>query len=344
MMPPTKSRAFYLALLLASAFIALSCILLIKPSASTRAAQNPKAALSDGVPPSNLSSLSDAEVAALLSKSEIGSLEPEESRLFGATIVPRAVLEDIVPEEYAASFFPSPSEILAMLARDRDVDDYLENAAEKGPAGAYYQAVADMVPSMKPLRGNYEMFFAGAYGALREMGRLKVPAQAYADSTLYKSGVTLPRLSSKPRTQDYDYSHTFALDIFLDNVGTLPFSSLEKGPIVFSLTDAIVIATNSSWMGGEDLTSYRSGGITPKAGNGVILYSPAKRKYYLYFHLFDVLVAPGEAIPKGYPLGHGGNTGTNARKPGHGEHLHLEIYDAAASRFLKNFEIADIVF
>ena len=318
--------------------------MLIKPSASTRASRNSEAAVSEADPLNSLSSLSDAEVDKLLSKSEIGSLEPAESRHFGSAIISRAVLEDLVPEEYAASFFPSPSEILAMLARDRDVDDYLENAAEKGPAGAYYQGVADMVPSMKPLRGNYEMFFAGAYGALLEMGRLKVPAQAYADSTLYKGGVTLPRLSSKPRAQEYDYSHTFALDIFLGNVATLPFSTLEKGPVVFSLTDAIVIATNSSWTGGEDLATYRSGGITPKAGNGVILYSPAKRKYYLYFHLFDVLVAPGEAIPKGYPVGHGGNTGTNARKPGHGEHLHLEIYDAAASRFLKNFEIADIVF
>jgi hypothetical protein len=344
MTPSAKSRAFRLAFILGSAFIALSCILLIKPSASTRVSSRIANMADSAASPSSLSSLSDAEVATLLSKEKMGSLQPEEAKLFGAAIVPRAVLEDKAPEEYAACFFPSPSETLAMLARDRDVDDYLENAAEKGPAGAYYQAVADMVPSMKPLRDNYELFFAGVYGALREMGRLKVPAQAYADSTLYKSGVTLPRLSSKPPAREYDYSHTFALDIFLDDIETLPFSTLEKGPVVFSLTDALVIATSASWMGGEDLSTYRSGGITPKAGNGVILYSPAKRKYYLYFHLFDVLVSPGEAIPKGYPLGHGGNTGTNARKPGHGEHLHLEIYDAAASRFLKNYEIADIVF
>ncbi len=233
MMPPTKSRAFYLALLLASAFIALSCILLIKPSASTRAAQNPKAALSDGVPPSNLSSLSDAEVAALLSKSEIGSLEPEESRLFGAAIVPRAVLEDIVPEEYAASFFPSPSEILAMLARDRDVDDYLENAAEKGPTGAYYQAVADMVPSMKPLRGNYEMFFAGAYGALREW-QAQSPRSRHTPIPRSKKRSHASPLVLETRTQDYDYSHT-SPRYLLDNVGTLP-SQPRKRAYRVSLT------------------------------------------------------------------------------------------------------------
>ena len=344
MILPRTARAFRLALLIAVALLALGGLLLIEASASTSHDLRSSSAVLAASSSSSISSLSDAEVAAILSKSSFGSLGRDEAKRLGAAIVPRSILEEMIPEEYAASFFPSASETLAMLARDRDVDDYLENASEKGAAGAYYQAVVDLAPSMKPLRSNYEMFFAGVYGSLLEMGRLKVPTQAYADSRLYENGVTLPRLSSKPRERDYDYSHTFALDIFLKDVETLPFSTLEKGPVVFSLTNAIVIATDSSWMGGEDLATYHSGGITPKAGNGAILYSPENHKYYLYFHLFDVLVSPGETIPRGYPIGHGGNTGTNARKPGHGEHLHLEIYDAAASRFLKNFEIADIVF
>lgn len=344
MIQPITTRAFRLTLLLSLAILALGCVLLIKASASTNIDARLAPAAIQAFPASSLAALSDQEVGAILSKEKMGLLTQEQARTLGSAIVPRAILADNIPEEYVADFFPSASEILAMLARDRDVDDYLENAAEKGPAGAYYQTVADMVPSMKPLRANYEMFFAGVDEALRRMGRLKVPTQAYADAEFYRSGVTLPRLSSKPRERDYDYSHTFALDIFLGDVETLPFSTLEKGPVLFSLTDSIVVATDSSWIGGEDLATYRSGGITPKAGNGVILYSPERRKYYIYFHLFDVLVSPGEAIPKGFPLGHGGNTGTNARKPGHGEHLHLEIYDAADSRFLKNFEIANIVF
>ncbi|HWR10503.1 MAG TPA: M23 family metallopeptidase [Rectinemataceae bacterium] len=335
-----RTRSLRLTILIAIPCLALGCVLLMKPSASDVADGLSLKTVGSG--PTN--SLKDAEIASSLSPSNIGDLEPDYIKKLGSLLVTRAVDKRRNPADAASSVFPTTSETLAMLARDRDVDDYLENASEKGPAGAYYQAVVDLVPSFKPLRGGYEALFESAYKTLIEAGKAKVPTQAYADAALYESGVTLPGLSSKPRESDYDYSHTFALDIFLKDVELLPFSTLQKGPAIFSFTDAIVIATDSSWRGGEDLTTYRSGGITPKAGNGVILYSPQKQKYYLFFHLFDVLVKPGEAIPKGYPIGHGGNTGTNARKKGHGEHLHLEIYDVASSRFLRNYEIADIVF
>jgi len=320
--------------------LALGCVLLMKPSASSLADR----ISSQDNDPVSLNSLRDSEILSMLSAQEIGSMEPGQVKELGSLLTARALKKKRDPAEYLSSAFPSASETLAMLARDRDVDDYLENAADKGPAGAYYQSVVDLVPAFQPLRGNYGKLFEGVYETMEGKGKVRIPSQAYADAGLYKSGVTLPGLSSKPRESDYDYSHTFALDIFLKDVDLLPFSTLQKGPVIFSFTDAIVVATDSSWHGGEDLTTYRSGGITPKAGNGVILYSPKKNKYYLFFHLFDVLVKPGEVIPAGYPLGHGGNTGTNARKKGHGEHLHLEIYDVASSRFLRNYEIADIVF
>ncbi|MGB4587586.1 MAG: M23 family metallopeptidase [Rectinemataceae bacterium] len=331
-------QSFQLAMLIGLPIFILGSVFLIKPEASSLA----KGKIEDSV--ASPASMSGKELSEALSWREIDALEPAEARAFGAALVTRALSENRKPEHYASSTFPTASETLAMLARDRDVDDYLENAAGKGPAGDYYQTVVDLVPSMKPLRAIYEKLFQGVYEAVRENDRLKVPAKVYADAELYKGGITLPGLSSKPRERDYDYSHTFALDIFLKEVDLLPFSTLQKGPVLFSVADAIVVATESSWKGGEELATYRSGGITPKAGNGVILYSPSKHKYYLYFHLYDVLVSPGEAIPKGYPLGHGGNTGTNARKKGHGEHLHLEIYDAVDARFLRNYEIADIVF
>lgn len=353
-----SARNFRLVASLACFVLVLGCVLLIRPAASGLndkepiPSVDPTRALKAVFPivpgqtlgPSYIASLTDAELDAILSQPWIGLLETTQAKTIGSALVSRALIEERQPEEYISSVFPSASETLAMLARDRDVDDYLENASEKGPAGLYYQSVADLVPSMKPLRNIYEHLFEGALSALGDMGRTKVPVQTYPDAALYEGGVTLPRLSSKPKERDYDYSHTFALDIFLKEVAMMPFSGLEKGPVIFSLTDSIVVATDSTWRGGEELSSYHSGGITPKAGNGVILYSPEKRKYYLYFHLYDVLVSPGEAIPAGFPLGHGGNTGTNARKSGHGEHLHLEIYDAKSARFLRNDEIADIVF
>jgi hypothetical protein len=291
-----------------------------------------------------LASLDKTQIKQLVSRSGMEKLEPSGAKKLGQALIERAILAGKSPERQIASVLPSTSGVLAMLARDRDVDDYLEHASEEGPAGNYYQHVVDLVPSMKPLRSRYEGLLEGFTVGLDAVGRKKNALDISKDAALYKSGVTLPRQSSKPRESEYDYSHTFALDIFLQDVETLPISGLEKGPLLFSLTDSIVLATSSNWRGGEELSEYHSGGITPKAGNGVILYSPGQRRYYLYFHLYDVSVSPGDYLPAGYPLGRGGNTGVNARKPGHGEHLHLEIYEAAQSRFLKNYEIARIVF
>ena len=291
-----------------------------------------------------LESLSNRELSSILSTGNIGALDPAQARTLGSAVISRAIMQGKSPEEQARKLFPSASQTLAMLARERDVDDYLENAAEQGAAGDYYQNVVDLVPTMKPIRLHYTEFFRGAFDAMQEMHKVKDAAKDFPEARGYRGGVTLPSLSTKPNPREYALSHTYALDIFLREVDLLPFSTLQKGPLIFSLADSIVVATDSSWKGGDDLDTYRSGGITPKAGNGAILYCPSQRRYYLYFHLHDVLVAPGAVIPRGYPIGHGGNTGTNARKKGHGEHLHLEIYDVPDERFLKNYEISDIVF
>jgi hypothetical protein len=291
-----------------------------------------------------LESLSNHELASLLSTQNIGALDPAQVRTLGAAVISRAMMQGKSPEEQARQLFPSASQVLAMLARERDVDDYLENAAEEGAAGDYYQRVVDLAPTMRPILPHYTEFFRGAFDAMQEMHRMRDAAKDLRDSRDYKGGITLPSLSTKPNPREYMLSHTYALDIFLKEVEVLPFGREQKGPLIFSLSDSIVVAADSSWKGGDELDEYRSGGITPKAGNGVILYSPSQRKYYLYFHLYDVLVAPGTVIPRGYAMGHGGNSGTNAHKKGHGEHLHLEIYDVPGARFLKNNEISDIVF
>lgn len=291
-----------------------------------------------------LESLSNHQLASILATESIGTLDPSQVRTLGAAVISRAIMQGKSPEEQARRLFPSPSQALAMLARDRDVDDYLENAAEDGAAGDYYQRVVDLAPTMKPILLHYTEFFRGAFDAMQEMHRMKDAAKDFPEARDYRGGVTLPSLSTKPNPREYMLSHTYALDIFLQEVEVLPFGRDQKGPLIFSLSDSIVVATDSSWKGGDDLDAYRSGGITPKAGNGAILYSPSQRRYYLYFHLYDVLVAPGTVIPRGYPIGHGGNSGTNAHKKGHGEHLHLEIYDVPGARFLKNYEISDIVF
>ncbi|HEY9053581.1 MAG TPA: M23 family metallopeptidase [Rectinemataceae bacterium] len=283
----------------------------------------------------------------LLVEPSISRLEPGRIQELASFLPAQALDGSRSPEAYAASFFPNPAEILAMLARDRDVDDFMENADAQGAAGIYYQNVVDLVPSMKPLRLHYEAFFKGVARGLDALGREKRPESGAAGSysaSAWEGGVTLPRLSSRPRRSQFDYSHTFALDIFLKDVETNAITGLERGPYIFSLEAGLVVASDSSWKGGFELSEYRSGGITPKAGNGVIVYAPDSRRFYLYFHLYDTSVGAGDLIPAGYPLGRGGNTGTNARKPGHGEHLHLEIFDMESGRFLRNTEILKIAF
>jgi len=292
----------------------------------------------------SLQNTSASQTIAMLNRSAIARSDSESIHRLGAALVQQSIYGSLSPEKTAAEVFPSSAEILAMLARDSDVDDYLENASEKNTSGTYYAVIASLVPTLKPLRTKYEALFSGIYEELRRRGRTLVPAQTSPEAKLYESGVTLSGRSSPPRESDYEYAHTYALDIFFDEVETLPHSTLEKGPTIFSISDGIVVAANASWRGGEELESYRGGGITPKAGNGVIIYSPSQERYYLYFHLYDVLVEPGSALRAGQPIGHGGNTGANARKPGHGGHLHVEIYDAASEKFLRNRQIASIIF
>ena len=161
----------------------------------------------------------------------------------------------------------------------------------------------------------------------------------------WNGNVTLPGLSSLPRLNELDYSHTFALDIFLQNVEYLSWN-IQRGPIIHSLSDGIVVSAESGWLGfprKSTALSYIKGGISPKSGNGVIVYSPEEHRYYLYFHLYDLFVEKGDILLRGQPIGHGGNTGINARKKGGGDHLHLEIFDSKKGRFLRNTQIITLL-
>jgi len=122
------------------------------------------------------------------------------------------------------------------------------------------------------------------------------------------------------------YSHQYALDVFYTSVKR--HGAAETGPAINSISSGIVVSTADDWDGGDKPSLYRSGGLSPNAGNGVIVYDPERRRYYVYLHLRSVAVRVGQKIAAGQALGLGGNTGVNARKKNHGTHLHLEIHDA----------------
>lgn len=110
-----------------------------------------------------------------------------------------------------------------------------------------------------------------------------------------------------------------ALDIFVE----------REGALVRSPVTGVVVAAGDGWRGGwarelRDLW-YRGGGLSRRAGNGVLIFEPATGAYHYLVHLgAGVLVATGDVVAAGQPIGRVGHTG-NAARPGAGRHLHYAL-------------------
>lgn len=107
-----------------------------------------------------------------------------------------------------------------------------------------------------------------------------------------------------------------ALDIFVSREGTR----------VRSPVSGVVVAAGDGWRGGYRRRGgfhYEGGGLSRRAGNGVVLFDPASGGYFLFSHLqAGVPVLAGDVVRRGRALGRVGHTG-NATFPGRGRHLHL---------------------
>lgn len=245
------------------------------------------------------------------------------------------------PETLAAELIPSTNHIVAMLTNGNDSKDFSQIDGVSLPAKLVYEKIAALNPLMTSIRPQFEAIFESAYTALKENSHNASFTEFKAQSEPWKGSIMLPGQFSLPRLSDLDYSHTYALDIFFRDVQYLP-GDIQCGPVIYSMSDGIVIASETGWIGfprkSEGL-SFLAGGISPKSGNGIIIYSPTERKYYSYFHLYNSFVRKGQLVYAGQPLGHGGNSGINARKKGRGEHLHFEVFDANAGKFLRNTQL-----
>ncbi|HCW32831.1 MAG: peptidase M23B [Candidatus Peregrinibacteria bacterium GW2011_GWE2_39_6] len=119
-------------------------------------------------------------------------------------------------------------------------------------------------------------------------------------------------------------NHPDALDIGFEKVEVKGVE--EIGPPLYAVNSGIVIAVGRDWKGGDTSETYESGGVSPVGGNGLIVFNPIKKEYSYYVHLHQVEVQVGEVIEAGTLIGIGGNTGINARKKGHGKHVHYEVH------------------
>jgi murein DD-endopeptidase MepM/ murein hydrolase activator NlpD len=281
-----------------------------------------------------------AKMAAGLSREAIARMSAEEAAAAAAELVEAARLALSDPRDSLAAALPEAREILGMLALDRDIDDYLEYAERKDAGGAYYRDQARVSLEMRPLRSRYEAVFAALSSALS--GAAGTPLE----SRLGAKGSKPPYIASPsdawlPPRNELPLSHPYALDVFFMRVERS--GEAERGPIIRALYPGLVVAASADWSGGQGISTWKSGGLSPAAGNGLVIYDPSTRRYISYFHLSSLSLRRGDLVNAGAVLGRGGNSGMNARVKGHGEHVHVEIFDSARGESLTSAEILDLL-
>jgi murein DD-endopeptidase MepM/ murein hydrolase activator NlpD len=220
------------------------------------------------------------------------------------------------PLAAVGEILPPPEWFQARLVHRRDEYNLVEAVKAGGAYGKTYAAVSAMLEQSHASSEAVEAVLDAVWNSDPGSAQLKHTPSPM----LKKSERWLPGVSTLGE------SHQHALDVFFTSVRR--HGAAETGPVIRSMGNGIVVAASDDWKGGDKTSNYRSGGLSPKAGNGVIVYDPLQRRYHAYFHLSAVYVKTGQLLASGDALGRGGNTGTNARKKEHGGHVHIEIHDA----------------
>ena len=127
-----------------------------------------------------------------------------------------------------------------------------------------------------------------------------------------------------------------AIDIFV----------AKEGVPVYSPVNGVVIASGSGWKGkcckGKLIHSWNGYGLTPKAGNAVVIYEPSKKGYLWISHLGKVNATAGDIVLQGQEIGAVGNTG-NASRYGGGNHIHMAYKLPAAEGTLKGMNVSSLL-
>jgi|GEM_PF-1888925 len=288
-----------------------------------------------------------ADTRGGLELDKLRRLTPEEAYAAGLAWARRAASDGRVTERELAAVLPAPAFFLARTSSDDYVDDIRDSAAGGSAFAKAYRRIDEAMPGSNAAGVRVEAALAAVHSVRLALN--PVAGSAGRPGEPSRGGSSARALHPPvPRGQGWIGSrdelrktHQHALDLFF--LGEGERGSAEKGPVIRSMSAGVVVAAADDWVGGEGAAKYRRGGLTPRAGNGAVIYDPEAGRYYTYFHLHDVSVRPGQWVLPGDPLGRGGNTGTNARKRGHGGHLHLEIYDAPSDRALDCYELRDLV-
>ncbi len=270
--------------------------------------------------------------SVLASRPELAKLTIEETQAAAAAFFAEALARGLTGPEAFSLLMPDADYYMARLSDEDTRAAIVDLADDRSPAGRRYTRIAGLIPEVDETASRYEAiadaYWASEYNAKRGAASKKVPPLPRSEAVV-------------PTKKSLRYAHQDALDVFFANVTRK--GAEEIGPTVKSMTDGVVMASYDGWIGTDTHDGYVSGGVSPKAGNGVIVYQPDEKKYYLYFHFYSAKVGNGDVVRAGDTLGLGGNTGYNARKRNHGEHVHLEIFDASTDESLSSTKIRAFV-
>ncbi|MCX7025483.1 MAG: M23 family metallopeptidase [Spirochaetes bacterium] len=290
----------------------------------------PLRADSDGIPGVFLSDGPSA-LKNGLAPARLAAMSVAETRAAAELWFEKAAESGIEGRESFALVMPDNDFYMARLSDEDTRNDIKDLADGDSPIALRYARILSMIPEAEKIAARYETI-AETWWKLDARAAAPVSRPV---APFRKSQAIVPTKASLRQ------AHQDALDVFFAEVER--DGVIEKGPDIRSMTDGVVVAASIDWLGDDTPEGYVSGGISPRAGNGAIVYNPAERRYYLYFHFSSTFKAASELVKAGELLGRGGNSGYNARKDGHGEHVHLEIYDAAQNRSFSSTKIRSYI-
>lgn len=100
----------------------------------------------------------------------------------------------------------------------------------------------------------------------------------------------------------------------------------QEGNEVIAPFDGIIVASGDGWDGmfyKRNIRTWNGKGLTPRAGNAVIIFNPYEKGYMLISHMQEgIEVEAGDIVAKGQVIGYVGHSGSASIK-GHGEHIHV---------------------
>ncbi len=126
-----------------------------------------------------------------------------------------------------------------------------------------------------------------------------------------------------------------ALDIFA-----------SEGVEVFAPFNGVIVAYGDYWDGtfiDGKISTWNNKGLTPRAGNSIIIYNPKDNGYLLLSHLKEgICVNAGDVVSKGQLLGYVGNSGSASIK-GHGGHVHAAYKLRDNKGYLKGINFSHLL-